>query len=91
MIIDTFSSHFQVYPLIGFPNPAIAEASERLVREQQAKYAQDSRILQQVRLQPDQTLEHTPFESGVTMLVHINITAASKGESSILAYYYYGY
>lgn len=37
---------------MGFPSPAISEASERLVRDHQAKYAQNSRILQQVRRSP---------------------------------------
>ncbi|XP_041808881.1 protein SSUH2 homolog [Chelmon rostratus] len=41
------NSQYLVYPLLGFPNPAISEASERLVREHQSKYAQNSRILQQ--------------------------------------------
>lgn len=34
---------------MGFPDPAIGEASARLVQEHQSKYAQTSRILQQVR------------------------------------------
>ncbi|XP_034020466.1 protein SSUH2 homolog [Thalassophryne amazonica] len=44
------------YPLVGFPNPAISEASSRLVREHQSKYAQSSRILQQ-----RQTVELIPI------------------------------
>uniref|UniRef100_A0A8C6UCN1 Uncharacterized protein n=1 Tax=Neogobius melanostomus TaxID=47308 RepID=A0A8C6UCN1_9GOBI len=40
----------QLYPLVGFPNPAISEASERMVRDHQSKYAQNSKILQQVLL-----------------------------------------
>ncbi|MEQ2252855.1 hypothetical protein ILYODFUR_026135 [Ilyodon furcidens] len=40
-------SHIMVYPLYGFPSPAIAEASDRLIKEHQSKYAQTSRILQQ--------------------------------------------
>ncbi|TNN45122.1 Protein SSUH2 [Liparis tanakae] len=36
-----------LYPLTGFPNPDISEASERLIRDHQSKYAQNSRILQQ--------------------------------------------
>lgn len=43
----------QVYPLLGFPLQAISQASERLVREHQAKYAQSSRILQQVGREQD--------------------------------------
>ena len=38
----------QVYPLLAFPDPAIAQASERMVQEHQAKYLQTSRVLQQV-------------------------------------------
>ncbi|XP_030277096.1 protein SSUH2 homolog [Sparus aurata] len=41
------NNQYLLYPLLGFPNPAISEASERLVREHQSKYAQNSRILQQ--------------------------------------------
>ncbi|MEQ2291088.1 hypothetical protein AMECASPLE_009868 [Ameca splendens] len=40
-------SQIMVYPLYGFPNPAIAEVSDRLIKEHQSKYAQTSRILQQ--------------------------------------------
>ncbi|KAM4581916.1 protein SSUH2 homolog isoform 1-T2 [Fundulus diaphanus] len=40
-------TQIMVYPLYGFPNPAIAEASDRLIKEHQSKYAQTSRILQQ--------------------------------------------
>ncbi|XP_056461959.1 protein SSUH2 homolog isoform X2 [Gadus chalcogrammus] len=36
-----------VYPMLGFPDPAIAQASERMVQEHQAQYLQTSRILQQ--------------------------------------------
>lgn len=50
------NSQYLVYPLLGFPNPAISEASERLVREHQSKYAQSSRILQQ-----RQTVELIPI------------------------------
>ncbi|XP_026163115.1 protein SSUH2 homolog [Mastacembelus armatus] len=41
------NSQYLLYPLLGFPNPAISEASERLIKEHQSKYAQTSRILQQ--------------------------------------------
>uniref|UniRef100_A0A3Q0S5C4 Ssu-2 homolog n=1 Tax=Amphilophus citrinellus TaxID=61819 RepID=A0A3Q0S5C4_AMPCI len=41
------NSQYLVYPLLGFPNPAVSQASERLVREHQTNYAQNSRILQQ--------------------------------------------
>ncbi|KAF7207597.1 protein SSUH2 homolog isoform X1 [Nothobranchius furzeri] len=36
-----------VYPLHGFPNASIFEASDRLIKEHQTKFAQTSRILQQ--------------------------------------------
>uniref|UniRef100_A0A8C3AC93 Protein SSUH2 homolog n=1 Tax=Cyclopterus lumpus TaxID=8103 RepID=A0A8C3AC93_CYCLU len=45
-----------LYPLIGFPNPAISEASERLIKDHQSKYAETSRILQQ-----RQTVELIPI------------------------------
>lgn len=48
VVLCVLSPSSQVYPLLGFPNPAISEASERLVQEHQRKYAQNSRILQQV-------------------------------------------
>ncbi|XP_051271541.1 protein SSUH2 homolog [Dicentrarchus labrax] len=50
------NNHYLLYPLLGFPNPAISEASERLIREHQSKYAQTSRILQQ-----RQTVELIPI------------------------------
>ncbi|XP_037303862.2 protein SSUH2 homolog isoform X1 [Pungitius pungitius] len=45
-----------LYPLIGFPEPSIAEASERLIKDHQTKYAQSARILQQ-----RQTVELIPI------------------------------
>ncbi|XP_047439272.1 protein SSUH2 homolog [Mugil cephalus] len=50
------NSQYLLYPLLGFPNPAISEASERLIREHQSKYGQTSRILQQ-----RQTVELIPI------------------------------
>ncbi|XP_068578277.1 protein SSUH2 homolog [Cebidichthys violaceus] len=50
------NSHILLYPLLGFPNPAIAEASQRLITDHQTKYAQTSRILQQ-----RQTVELIPI------------------------------
>uniref|UniRef100_A0A3B4EYX8 Protein SSUH2 homolog n=1 Tax=Pundamilia nyererei TaxID=303518 RepID=A0A3B4EYX8_9CICH len=46
----------QVYPLLGFPNPAVSQASERLIKEHQTKYGKTSRILQQ-----RQTVELIPI------------------------------
>ncbi|KAG7278250.1 hypothetical protein CRUP_012746 [Coryphaenoides rupestris] len=42
-----YTSTIKVYPLLGFPDQAISQASERLVRDHQAKFPQTSRILQQ--------------------------------------------
>ncbi|KAM7401692.1 hypothetical protein PAMP_016988 [Pampus punctatissimus] len=51
-----FTSSIKLYPLIGFPEPAISEASERMVKDHQHKYSQTSRILQQ-----RQTVELIPI------------------------------
>ncbi|XP_041837274.1 protein SSUH2 homolog isoform X2 [Melanotaenia boesemani] len=64
----------QIYPLLGFPNPSISEASERLIREHQSKYAQTSRILQQ-----RQTVELIP-------ITKVNY----KWKGDIHFYYVYG-
>ncbi|TRY64938.1 hypothetical protein DNTS_024625 [Danionella cerebrum] len=40
-------SHYMVYPVMGFPDVLVAQASERMVRDHQAKFAQSARILQQ--------------------------------------------
>ncbi|XP_041859943.1 protein SSUH2 homolog isoform X2 [Melanotaenia boesemani] len=40
-------SKYMVYPLIGFPDPSVMQASQRLVSDHQGKYLQTSRILQQ--------------------------------------------
>ncbi|KAK5933508.1 hypothetical protein CgunFtcFv8_013984 [Champsocephalus gunnari] len=50
------NNQYLLYPLLGFPNPAISEASEKMVREHQSKYAQNARILQQ-----RQTVELIPI------------------------------
>ncbi|RXN38253.1 SSUH2 -like protein [Labeo rohita] len=49
-------AQYMVYPLRGFPDVAVAQASERLVGDHQVKYAQTSRILQQ-----RQTIELIPI------------------------------
>ncbi|XP_072536909.1 protein SSUH2 homolog [Salminus brasiliensis] len=36
-----------LHPVMGFPDPAVAQASERLLKEHQSQYGQVSRILQQ--------------------------------------------
>ncbi|XP_044024839.1 protein SSUH2 homolog [Siniperca chuatsi] len=68
------NSHYLVYPLLGFPNLAISEASERLVKEHQSKYGQSSRILQQ-----RQTVELIP-------ITKVNY----KWEGSSHVYFVYG-
>ncbi|KAM3621367.1 uncharacterized protein V6R79_010321 [Siganus canaliculatus] len=50
------NSQYLLFPLIGFPNQNISEASERLVKEHQVKFSQSSRILQQ-----RQTVELIPI------------------------------
>ncbi|KAK2841395.1 hypothetical protein Q7C36_012974 [Tachysurus vachellii] len=40
-------SQYMLYPVMGFPDPSLSQASERLMREHQAKYFQTSRIVQQ--------------------------------------------
>ncbi|XP_056320061.1 protein SSUH2 homolog isoform X1 [Danio aesculapii] len=49
-------SQFMVYPVMGFPDASVAQASERIVRDHQTKFAQTSRILQQ-----RQTIELIPI------------------------------
>ncbi|XP_052460866.1 protein SSUH2 homolog [Carassius gibelio] len=49
-------AQYMVYPVRGFPDVSVAQASERLIREHQGKYAQTSRILQQ-----RQTIELIPI------------------------------
>lgn len=68
------NNQYLLYPLIGFPNPAISEASERLIREHQGKYPQTSRILQQ-----RQTVELIPITK---------VNYKWKGDSHV--YYVYG-
>lgn len=41
------NNNYLLYPLLGFPNPTISEASERMIRDHQSKFSQSSRILQQ--------------------------------------------
>ncbi|XP_070700388.1 protein SSUH2 homolog isoform X2 [Pempheris klunzingeri] len=67
------NSQYLCYPLFGFPNSAISEASERLIREHQSKYAQTSRILQQ-----RQTVELIPI---------MNVNYKWKGNSYVYIVY----
>ncbi|XP_029946818.1 protein SSUH2 homolog isoform X2 [Salarias fasciatus] len=67
-------SQYLLYPLMGFPNPAISEASQRLIQEHQAKYPQSSRVLQQ-----RQTVELIPITK---------VNYKWKGDTHV--YYVYG-
>ncbi|XP_007547118.1 protein SSUH2 homolog isoform X1 [Poecilia formosa] len=67
-------AQIMVYPLYGFPNPAIVEASDRLIKEHQSKYAQTSRIMQQ-----RQTVELIP-------VTKVNY----KWKNNIHVFYVYG-
>lgn len=49
-------AQYMVYPVRGFPDVSVAQASERIVRDHQMKYAQTSLILQQ-----RQTIELIPI------------------------------
>ncbi|KAG5836579.1 protein SSUH2 homolog [Anguilla anguilla] len=49
-------TQYLVFPVMGFPDPAVGQAAERLVREHQNKYSQSARILQQ-----RQTIELIPI------------------------------
>lgn len=68
------NSQYLLYPLLGFPNPAISQASERLIREHQSRFGQNARILQQ-----RQTVELIPISK---------VKYKWKGDSHI--YYVYG-
>lgn len=63
-----------LYPLMGFPEPSISEASDRLIRDHQTRFPQTSRILQQ-----RQTVELIPISK---------VTYKWKGDSHV--YYVYG-
>ncbi|XP_072537522.1 protein SSUH2 homolog [Salminus brasiliensis] len=67
-------SQYMLYPVMGFPDPAVAQASERLLREHQSKYGQVSRILQQ---------RHT-----IELIPVTRVTYSWKGKTHI--YYVYG-
>uniref|UniRef100_A0A667ZT53 Ssu-2 homolog, related sequence 1 n=2 Tax=Myripristis murdjan TaxID=586833 RepID=A0A667ZT53_9TELE len=67
-------SQYLVYPVMGFPDPSVVRAAERLVNEHQGKYSRTSRILQQ-----RQTIELIPITK---------VTYSWKGNSHI--YFVYG-
>ncbi|XP_041639282.1 protein SSUH2 homolog isoform X2 [Cheilinus undulatus] len=68
------NNQYLLYPLLGFPNPDMAAASERLIKDHQSKYAQTSRILQQ-----RQTVELIPITK---------VNYKWKGDTHL--YYVYG-
>ncbi|XP_029908101.1 protein SSUH2 homolog isoform X2 [Myripristis murdjan] len=63
------NNQYLVYPLLGFPVPEVSQASERLVGEHQARFAQSARILQQ-----RQTVELIPITK---------VTYKWKGDSHV--------
>lgn len=67
-------SQYMVYPVMGFPDPTVVQAAQRLVSEHTAKYSQTSRILQQ-----RQTIELIPVT---------RVSYSWKGKSHI--YFVYG-
>ncbi|XP_029579673.1 protein SSUH2 homolog [Salmo trutta] len=67
-------AQYMVYPVMGFPDPNVVRAAERLVREHQTRFSQTSRILQQ-----RQTIELIPVTK---------VTYKWKGDSHI--YFVYG-
>ncbi|XP_031681596.1 protein SSUH2 homolog isoform X1 [Oncorhynchus kisutch] len=68
------NAQYMLYPVYGFPDPSLSQASDRLVREHQAKFSQNSRILQQ-----QQTIELIP----ITKVTY-------KWKGGIHVYYIYG-
>ncbi|XP_038127294.1 protein SSUH2 homolog isoform X1 [Cyprinodon tularosa] len=67
-------SQYMVYPLMGFPDPTVVQAAQRLVGDHQARFSQTSRILQQ-----RQTIELIPVTK---------VTYTWKGKTYI--YFVYG-
>ncbi|CAG6021585.1 unnamed protein product [Menidia menidia] len=67
-------SQYMVYPVMGFPDTSVVQASQRLVNDHQGKFSQSSRILQQ-----RQTIELIPVTK---------VTYTWKGETHI--YFVYG-
>lgn len=67
-------TQYMVYPVMGFPDPAVVNAAERLVQDHQSKYSQTSRVLQQ-----RQTIELIPITK---------VTYHWKGNSHM--YFVYG-
>ncbi|KAF3697015.1 Protein SSUH2 -like protein ssu-2 -like protein [Channa argus] len=67
-------SQYMVYPVMGFPDPAVVNAAQRLVSEHLSKFSQTSRILQQ-----RQTIELIPITK---------VFYSWKGKSHI--YFVYG-
>ncbi|XP_077079507.1 protein SSUH2 homolog [Siphateles boraxobius] len=67
-------TQIMVYPVLGFPDVSVAQASERLIRDHQVNYTKNSRILQQ-----KQTIE-------LITITRVNYTWKEKP----YVYYVYG-
>ncbi|XP_029974113.1 protein SSUH2 homolog isoform X2 [Salarias fasciatus] len=67
-------TQYLVYPVMGFPDPAVVQAAQRFISEHQGKFSQTSRILQQ-----RQTIELIPVT---------RVTYLWKGKSHV--YFVYG-
>ncbi|XP_062855609.1 protein SSUH2 homolog isoform X2 [Trichomycterus rosablanca] len=68
-------AQYMLYPLMNFPDSAMSQASDRLVREHQSKYFQTSRILQQrhmIELIPITRVSYTWKGKGHTYSVYGN-------------------
>nr|XP_057908299.1 protein SSUH2 homolog isoform X1 [Doryrhamphus excisus] len=67
-------AQYLVYPVMGFPDPAVVNAAQRLVSEHQGRFSRTSRILQQ-----RQTIELIPVTK---------VTYSWKGKTNL--YFVYG-
>ncbi|PWA31867.1 hypothetical protein CCH79_00006695 [Gambusia affinis] len=67
-------SQYLVYPVMGFPDPTVVQAAQRLVGDHQSKFSRTSRILQQ-----RQTIELIPITK---------VTYTWKGKTYV--YFVYG-
>ncbi|XP_011600815.1 protein SSUH2 homolog isoform X1 [Takifugu rubripes] len=67
-------SQYMVYPVLGFPDPSVVQASQQFVNDHQSRFSQTSRILQQ-----RQTIELIPVTK---------VNYSWKGKSHV--YFVYG-
>ncbi|KAI4888294.1 hypothetical protein NFI96_011989 [Prochilodus magdalenae] len=65
---------YMVYPLMGFPDQRIVQASDRMVKDHQSKFSQSARILQQ--------------QQGVELIPITKVTYEWEGKSYM--YFVYG-